>query len=250
MIPASKVFLNAYGWSTALILIAVCSFVVAPLAAALAGRAPRPATPEADQTLGEALAEAWRTPSYQLLTGGFFVCGFHVVFISTHLPAYLTDMGQSADLGAWALATIGLFNIFGAYFSGVLGMRYSKKRMLSFIYAARALAFAVFILVPTTPATVLIFSAVLGILWLSTVPPTSALVAQIFGPRYMGTLFGIVFFSHQLGSFFGAWLGGVLYDAAGSYDVVWWLSVALGVASALIHWPIDERPLRRLAPAG
>ena len=200
-----------------------------------------------EQTISQALREAGGHSSYLYLTAGFFVCGFHVAFVAVHLPAYITDQGLPGYLGAWALAIVGLMNVIGAYGSGVLGGRYPKKYLLSSIYFLRAIVFAVFILVPVSSWSVLVFAAILGLLWLSTVPATSSLVALMFGPRYMATLFGIVFFSHQLGSFLGVWLGGYLYDVSGSYDVVWWLSVALGLASALLHLPIVERPVVRAA---
>jgi predicted MFS family arabinose efflux permease len=165
--------------------------------------------------------------------------------IATHLPAYLTDAGLSASLGAWALGTVGLFNVIGSYTSGVLGGRYSKKYLLSSLYFTRAVVIAVFITLPLSNVSVMIFAAVIGLLWLSTVPLTSGLVGQIFGPRYLGMLFGIVFFSHQVGSFLGVWLGGRLYDLTGTYNMVWWASVVLGVLSAMLHWPIDERPVQR-----
>jgi len=165
------------------------------------------------------------------------------------MPAYIRDEGLPAEIGAWSIAVIGAFNIIGSLTAGWMGGRFSKKYILSLIYIARAIVIAVFVLVPTTTTTVLVFAALMGLLWLSTVPLTSGLVGQIFGPRYMGMLFGFVFFSHQIGSFLGVWLGGRLYDQTGSYDVVWWMGVALGVASAVVHWPIDERPLARLRTA-
>jgi predicted MFS family arabinose efflux permease len=202
-----------------------------------------------EQTLREALREAGGHSSYLYLTSGFFVCGFHVAFIQTHLPAYHTDAGIAAAVGAWALSLVGLFNIVGSYVSGMLGGRYSKKYLLSSLYLSRAVAIAVFVLVPVSETSVLVFASVMGLLWLSTVPLTSGLVAQMFGLRYMATLFGIVFFSHQMGAFTGVWLGGYLFDTTGSYDVVWWVGVALGVLAAVLHFPIDERPVEQLAKA-
>jgi predicted MFS family arabinose efflux permease len=234
VVPISQAFLSNYGWPTAFRLLGICMLAMIPMAVALAGRTSL-ASDSGKETLGEALGEAKRH------TAGFFVCGFHVAFIAVHLPAYLTDRGLSPQLGAWALALIGLFNIFGSVTSGVLGGKRSKKYLLSFLYSARAATFLAFILVPLSISTVLAFSAVIGVLWLSTVPLTSGLVAQIFGPRYMGMLFGIVFFSHQVGSFIGVWLGGYLFDATGSYMMVWWLSVALGLLATALHLPIDER---------
>ncbi|MBL28109.1 MAG: MFS transporter [Rhodospirillaceae bacterium] len=247
--PLGQAFIAAYGWSTALLLIAVLTLSIIPLARALTGRS-GPSGADVDrQTVGQALREASCHSGYRFLTAGFFVCGFHVTFIQTHMPAYVTDLGLAASVGAWALALVGLFNVAGSYMSGVLGGRYSKKYLLSSLYFARAIAIAVFVSVPASEASVLIFSAVMGLLWLSTVPLTSGLVAQIFGPRYVGTLFGIVFLSHQLGAFLGVWLGGRVYDVTGSYEIVWWISVGLGIAAAILHWPIDERRLTRMARA-
>lgn len=246
IVPIGQGFLAAYGWSTALLLLGVLAFGVVPLAAALTGR---PVSPGQRQSLREALHEASTHRGYLLLTAGFFVCGFHVAFIATHLPAYLTDAGLPAELGAWALAVVGLFNILGSYAAGVLGGRYSKKYLLSALYFARAVAIAAFVSLPLTSVSVMTFAAAIGILWLSTIPLTSGIVGQIFGPRYLATLFGIVFFSHQMGSFLGVWLGGRLFDTTGSYDVIWWAGVVLGVVSAAVHWPIDEQPLPRVAAA-
>jgi len=198
------------------------------------------------QTLGAALREASHHAGFLYLTAGFFVCGWHVAFIGVHLPAYLADGGISAGVAAWCLALVGLFNVVGSYTAGVLGGRFSKKYLLSFLYSARSVVILVFIMVPLSAASALLFSAVMGLLWLSTVPLTSGLVAQIFGLRFMATLFGIVFFSHQIGSFLGIWLGGYLYDTRGSYDLIWWLSIALGLVAALLHWPINERAVVRV----
>jgi MFS family permease len=250
MVPAAQGLLLTMDWAMALVWLAAMSVVMVPLAAALVSDPRRmEGISEAarQQTIAEAVQEAGGHRGYWLLNAGFFVCGFHVMFIASHLPAFVVDRGLAPALGALALTLVGLANMIGSYLSGVLGGRYSKRYLLSFIYFARAAAFLVFILVPVTQVSVIVFSFVLGLLWLSTVPLTSGLVAQIFGPRYMATLFGIVFFSHQVGSFLGAWLGGYVYDLTGSYDVVWWLSVALGIFSGLIHWPIDERPVARLA---
>lgn len=248
MVPLGQAFLEAYGWSVALMLLSLFVLLVVPLSSALKGRAAEPAGMR-PQTLREALREAGGHASYLYLTAGFFVCGFHVAFIQVHLPAYLTDAGLAAAVGAWALSLVGLFNIFGSYGSGVLGGRYSKKYLLSSLYFARAVTIAVFVLVPLSETSALIFASVMGLLWLSTVPLTSGLVAQMFGLRHLGTLFGIVFLSHQMGAFLGVWLGGYLYDSTGSYDVVWWIGVALGVLAALLHWPIDERPVAEIARA-
>jgi predicted MFS family arabinose efflux permease len=229
------------------VLLSLFALAIVPLSTALAGKTPETAGPK--QSMGEALKEAGGERSYWLLIAGFFVCGFHVSFIQTHLPAYVVDRGLDPRTGAWALALVGLANVIGSYTAGVLGGKHSKKYMLSFIYFARAIVITVFVLMPMTQTSVLIFAFFMGMLWLSTVPLTSGLVAQIFGPRYMATLFGIVFFSHQVGGFLGVWLGGRLFDLTGSYDIVWWISAALGIFSAIVHYPIDERPLVRAAPA-
>ncbi|MCA1941173.1 MAG: MFS transporter [Caenispirillum bisanense] len=248
LVPLGQGFISAYGWQTALVLMGSLALLIAVLAPALKGKPAKPAAGGFDQSIGEAVREAFAHRGYVLLFLGFFVCGFHVAFIQTHLPAYIVDKGLSPALGAWALGLVGLFNVIGAYSAGLLAGRYSKKYLLSIIYATRAVVIALFVLMPISTASVLVFSAAIGLLWLSTVPPTSGLVAHIFGPRYMATLFGIVFFGHQIGAFLGVWMGGVLYDATGSYDIVWWSGVALGVTAALLHWPIDERKLDR-APA-
>ncbi len=250
MIPLGQFFISTYGWSTALSLISICCLIIAPCAVSLTGRSSSDVSRSVvELNLRQALTEAFGHRGYLLLVTGFFVCGFHVAFVATHLPAYIVDEGFSANLGAWALAVIGLFNIIGCFASGILGGRYSKKYCLSFLYLSRAIVFAIFLLTPVSATSILVFSAVLGLLWLATVPLTSGIVLQIFGPKYLATLFGVVFFSHQIGSFLGAWLGGYLYDRTGSYEVVWWISVALGVASAIVHWPINEQTLRRPMPA-
>ncbi len=242
MAPIGNAFLEAYGWSTAVLLLAICGVAMLPLARAMRGRSEN-AGPA--QSLGEALSEASRHRGYGLLVLGFFVCGFHVAFITAHMPAYITDAGLPRNVGAWAIALIGGFNIIGSFSAGYLGGGMSKKKLLSLIYLGRSFVILVFVISPLTTSTVYFFSAAMGLLWLSTVPLTSGLVGQIFGPRYMGTLFGIVFLSHQLGSFLGVWLGGRLYDQTGNYDVIWGFSILLGVLSAAVHWPIDERPVER-----
>ena len=252
MVPMAHGLLGVMDWTAALLILAGMAAIMVPLAAALAedpdkSAGANPATRK--QSIGEAVREAGAHRGYWLLNAGFFVCGFHVAFVATHLPAFITDAGLDAGYGTMALALVGGGNIFGSWISGVLGGRYSKRYLLSFLYFARAAVFFIFIMTPVTPVSVVIFSFSLGLLWLSTVPLTSGLVAQIFGPRYMATLFGIVFFSHQVGSFLGAWLGGYFYDLTGTYEVVWWLSVGLGVFSGLVHWPIDERPVARLSTA-
>ena len=200
------------------------------------------------QSLRQAMIEAFGHRSYVLLVLGFFTCGFQLLFITVHLPAYLVDRGLSIDAGAWALGTIGLFNIIGSVASGWLGDRMPKRYLLSIIYVLRSVAVIAFITFPVTTVSALIFGAAMGLLWLSTVPPTSGLVALMFGTRWMATLFGFAFFSHQVGGFLGVWLGGLLYTSTGSYNVVWWLSVVLGLISAVINLPIIEKPIERLAP--
>jgi MFS family permease len=248
MVPLGQAFLKAYGWQTALLLLAAILLLIIPLASTVTGKgAPTPGM--RDQSVREAFGEAFGHKSYNLLVAGFFVCGFHVAFILVHMPAYIVDKGLPPETGATALAFVGLFNIVGSLGAGYLGGRFSKKYWLAAIYLARSAAITLFVLLPTTTLTVYMFAAAMGLLWLSTVPLTSGLVAQFFGLRYMAMLFGFVFFSHQVGSFIGVWLGGRLYDSYGTYDVVWWLSVALGIAAAIIHLPIREAPAPRLAPA-
>ncbi len=247
MVQASGYMIDAFGWSGALVAVAAVSLLIVPFAVVVAGRPAGHAVGQPAQRFREALAEARDHSGYRYLTLGFFVCGFHVVFIGTHLPAYITDLEFSPATGATALALVGVFNVIGSYLAGVVGSRYPKKYALSLIYLGRSVAIALFVLLPPSVYTVYGFSAAIGLLWLSTVPLTSGIVAQLFGPRYMATLFGIVFFSHQLGSFLGAWLGGLLYDRTGSYDIIWWISIALGVVAALLHWPIDEKPVVRVA---
>lgn len=245
IVPIGQAFLSSFGWSTALLLLAAMSFAIVPLAYGLGGRRP---VPGMQQTIGEALREASRHSSYWLLTAGFFVCGFQVTFVATHLPAFLADKGLPAWLGAASLSLIGLFNIAGTLVAGWVGGRYRKKYALSLLYLFRSVVFVLFLIAPVSETSVLAFAAALGFLWLSTVPLTSGLVAQIFGPAYMSMLFGGVFLSHQVGSFLGAWLGGRVFDATGSYDPIWWASVALGIFAAAMHAPIADRPLAR-APA-
>lgn len=248
MVPLGQSFLSAYGWSMALTIFGFIALCMVPCAAALTGRSNK--TAQFHQSVGAALSEAFRHPSYNLLIAGFFVCGFHVAFIQVHLPAYITDMGLNAGLAAWALALVGGGNIIGAYTSGVLGGRYSKKYLLSGLYLARAVVITLFIMLPISAFSVLAFSLAIGLLWLSTVPLTSGLVAQFFGTQHMAMLFGIVFFSHQIGAFLGVWMGGYFFDVTGSYDLVWWVSVALGIFAAAVHWPIREQGVVRPAASG
>lgn len=248
MVPLGQSFLKDYGWHTALLLLAAIVLLVIPLAATVKGKgAPTPGM--RDQSIREALGEAFAHRSYNLLVAGFFVCGFHVAFIMVHMPAYIVDRGLAPETGAIALAMVGAFNIIGSIGAGYIGGKFSKKYSLAAIYLARSAAIALFIALPISELSVYLFAAAMGVLWLSTVPLTSGLVAQFFGLRYMGMLFGTVFLSHQVGSFVGVWLGGKLYDTYGTYDVVWWLSIALGVAAAIVHLPIREAPASRLAGA-
>lgn len=246
--PLGAVFIGVYGWQTALCLFAAMSVLIVPLSLPLRGRAQ--AEPgAAPQTLGAALAQAFSHPGYLLLVAGFFVCGFQVTFILAHLPAYLQDLGLAPSVAGTAIALIGLFNVGGALLAGAVGQRWSKSLSLSALYLVRAVVIAAFVSLPVSTASVLVFASVMGILWLSTVPLTSGLVAVMFGPRYMGTLFGFVFFSHQVGSFLGVWLGGVIYTRTGAYDLLWWIGVALGLFAALVHLPIRDAPAPRPAVA-
>jgi predicted MFS family arabinose efflux permease len=244
VVPVGQVLLNEHAWSVVLVVLSLVSLTMAASAAPLSGK--HASTGGVEQSLSAALREAARHRGYWLLTLGFFVCGFHVAFIAVHMPAYLTDLGLPTETGALSLALIGIFNVVGSYLAGVLGGRRRKKHLLSLLYLSRAAAIALFIALPVTMTTVVVFSIAIGVLWLSTVPLTSGLVAQIFGPRYMGTLFAIVFFNHQVGSFLGVWLGGYFYDATGSYDPVWYAGIALGLLAAVLHWPIDDRTIERV----
>ena len=247
--PFGQSMIQNFGWAEALLVLAAVTLVIPILSIALAGRPGMEGQAIREQSFGQALAEAFAHRSYLLLTAGFFVCGFHVAFIAAHLPAFIADEGLDPRIGAWSLALIGLFNVVGSLGAGFIGQHYSKPIFLSLIYFARAVTIALFVLLPVTPLTVLVFASTIGLLWLSTVPPTSGLVAIMFGPKYLGTLMGIVFFSHQVGAFLGVWLGGRLYDQTGSYDVVWWLGVALGIFAGIVHLPIKERPAYAPAPA-
>ena len=249
LVPLSHLLIKQFGWIVALHILAASALAMALLAIPLAPYSGRneEETTAVKQTVPQALAEAMGHRSYLLLVSGFFVCGFHVAFITAHMPAFLSDQGFDAQLGAWSIAVIGLCNVVGAFLSGVWSGKLLKRDLLVFIYIGRAVAITAFLLLPMSIATVMIFSAVMGFLWLATVPPTSGLVAVMFGTRYMALLYGIVFLGHQIGSFSGVWLGGWLHDRTGSYDLVWWLGVAFGVFAAIVHWPIQEKPLPRLA---
>jgi len=243
--PIATLLIGEVGWHQTLVIFAGVTLLVMPLALYLASPKNEAAPTGPQQTIGEALGEAFRHPSYVLLVAGFFTCGFQIAFITAHLPAYLRDIGMPAWVGGWSLALIGLANAVGCLLAGYLSGRMPKRWILAFIYAGRAAATAAFILLPPSPASALVFSAITGFLWLSTVPPTSGLVMVMFGTRYMAMLYGFAFLSHQIGGFLGVWLGGVLFESSGSYDVIWWLSIALGIASAAIAFPIKERAVAR-----
>jgi MFS family permease len=249
MVPVEGMLIANLGWQQALIVLGVAALLIAPLSLGLREPGFRGATPPPrDQTILQALREATRYPSFQLLVLGYFVCGFQVVFIGVHMPSYLKDKGLTPEVASYSLALIGLFNVFGTYIAGALGQKLAKQKILAFIYVARAVVIAVFLIVPLSPLSVYIFSSVMGLLWLSTVPPTNALVAQIFGVAHLSMLGGIAFFSHQVGSFMGVWLGGFLYDRTGSYDVVWYIAIALGGVAAALNLPVRGTPIPR-APA-
>jgi MFS family permease len=249
MVPVEGLLISQAGWQTALVILAAAALLIVPLAWGLREPALNaPGQIQRDQTIAQALKEAFKYPSFQLLMAGYFVCGFQVVFIGVHMPSYLKDHGLAPQVASYALALIGLFNVFGTYIAGSLGQKMPKKNILASIYAARSVAIVLFLLAPLTPTSVYIFSAVMGLLWLSTVPPTNASVAQIFGVAHLSMLSGFIFFSHQIGSFMGVWLGGYLYDKTGSYNIVWYLAVALGVFAALVNLPVRESPIVRKAP--
>jgi len=251
--PLAHMLIDAFSWQTALLVFAGLMLLVLPLSLALATpKRPRAGTAAAaapQQSSKQALVEAFGHRSYVLLVLGFFTCGFQLAFVTVHLPAYLVDRGLGADAGAWTIALIGLFNIVGSLASGWLSSRMPKRYILSIIYFGRALSIVALIMLPPSTASTLVFGAVTGLLWLSTVPPTSGLVALMFGTRWLTMLFGFAFFSHQVGGFLGVWLGGLAFETTGSYDVVWWLSVFFGVASAVINLPIVEKPVPRPAAA-
>jgi len=246
MVPTEGFLIDSLGWQQALVVLAAAALLMMPLAWGL--REPHfrsGAGHFREQTIMQALHEAFKHRSFQLLMAGFFVCGFQVVFIAVHMPSYLKDHGLAPQVASYSLALIGLFNVFGTYIAGVLGQRMQKKNILAFIYATRAVAISLFLMMPLSPMSVYVFSAVMGLLWLSTVPPTNAAVAQMFGLAHFSMLGGFVFFSHQIGSFMGVWLGGFLFDRTGSYDLVWYIAIGLGVLAALVNLPIKETAIVR-----
>jgi MFS family permease len=243
MLPWGQALISGYGWLIALVLLAVTAFLMIPLGAALAGR--NAASQESQLSIRGALAEALAHRGFWLLTGSFAVCGFQTIFVMTHLPAYLVDRGMTPTQGMSALATIGLFNILGSYAAGVFGARYSKRLILAWVYVVRALAIGAFLALPLSAASLYAFAAVLGFTWLGTVPLTNSLVGQIFGVKYLSTLFSISFLGHQLGAFAGAWAGGAAFDLAGSYQPVWLAAIALSLVAAALCVPIDERAIER-----
>ena len=251
MVPTEGLLISQFGWQQALVLLGGAALLMVPLAWGL--REPAFAdggVVHREQSIAQALREAFKYPSFRLLMAGYFVCGFQVVFIGVHMPSYLKDKGLSPQVASYALALIGLFNVFGTYTAGWLGARMPKRYILSAIYLTRAISIAIFISIPPSIEATMIFAVVTGLTWLSTVPPTSSLVSVMFGTKWFAMLYGFVFFSHQLGSFVGVWLGGVAFEMYGSYQIVWWLAVMFGVLSALINLPIIEKPVARLgAPA-
>ncbi|MBC7393732.1 MFS family permease [Variovorax sp. GrIS 2.14] len=248
MVPIEGQLIAQLGWHTALLVLAALVLLVVPLAFGLREPARMVVAGHREQTIAQAVMEAFRYPSFGLLMAGYFVCGFQVVFIGVHMPSYLRDKGLSPEVASYSLALIGLFNVFGTYVAGSLGQKLAKRKILAAIYFGRAIAITLFLLVPVSPLSVYVFAAVIGFLWLSTVPVTNALVAQIFGVTHLSMLSGFVFLGHQVGSFLGVWLGGFLYDRTGSYDVVWYIAIALGVFAALINLPVKENAIARPMP--
>jgi predicted MFS family arabinose efflux permease len=248
MVPVESALIGSIGWQMALFALGAAALAIIPLSLGLREPASATASQPGQQSIGQALKEAFGYGSFNWLMAGYFVCGFQVVFIGVHLPSYLKDQGMGPDVAATALALIGLFNVLGTYGSGVLGQNLPRKWILSSIYGLRSVAIVLFLWAPLTTTSVYLFASVMGLLWLSTVPPTNAVIAQIFGVRYLSMLGGFVFLSHQVGSFLGVWMGGLLYDATGAYDVVWWIAVALGVFAALANVPVRDAPIARPAP--
>jgi len=245
--PVAVALMDTFGWQQTLTIFAVSMLAVLPLSLALATPPSEAAHGAGSQSLRHALREAFAHRSYVLLVLGFFTCGFQLQFITVHMPAYLVDRGLSATVGGWTIATIGLFNIVGSVTSGWLGDRMPKRYLLSIIYFVRAAAILAFISFPVTPVTCLMFGATMGLMWLSTVPPTNGIIALMFGTRWLATLAGFAFFSHQVGGFLGVWLGGIVFDRTGSYNAVWWLAILFGLLSTVINLPIVEKPVPRVA---
>lgn len=250
MLPFAQYLLSSYDWVFAIVVMSVLASLILPIAIGMtsASNAADKANPQT-QSIASALSEAGGHRGFLLLTLGFYVCGFQVQFIGSHAPAYIVDRGGTPEMGAMALMLIALFNMIGSWACGWIGDRFRKKYALSILYTSRSLLIAGFFLLPMTPVTVAIFAAGVGLTWLGTLPLTSGIIIDVFGVRYMAMLFGVVFFSHQLGSFTGVWLGGYVFDATGSYDMIWWIAIALGFTTALIHLPIDDRPLARMETA-
>ncbi|MGF1681288.1 MFS transporter [Photobacterium minamisatsumaniensis] len=247
VIPGAQYMLSDFGWQTALQVFAMLCGLILAFSCFIKSKPQNNQTVSADdnQTLREALKEAFQHRGYWLIHLGFFVCGFHVMFIATHLPSYLADKGLPAATAAMALAYVGIFNIFGSYFWGVMGDKFNKRYVMSALYLTRTVVIAGFVMLPITTETAALFGGAIGFCWLGTVPLTSGLVRQIFGARYMSTLYGLVFLTHQVGSFLGAWAGGRIYDYYGSYEPIWWSTVVLAFLAALIHFPIDDKPIIR-----
>jgi MFS family permease len=247
MVPVEGLLIGSIGWQSALLVLAAAVLMIAPAAFGMRepGFAGAGAKTGPRQSIVQAIREAMHYPSFQLLTAGFFVCGFQVVFIGVHMPSYLKDHGLAPEVAGYALAIIGLFNVVGTYIAGTLGQRLPKSQILAAIYFGRSVAISLFLIAPLTPWSVYLFAAALGMLWLSTVPPTNAAVAGIFGVQHFSMLSGFVFFSHQIGSFLGVWLGGLLYDRTGSYDLVWYITIALGLFAGLVNLPVKETAIHR-----
>src|SRR5512137_447299 len=246
MVPFGQQLIAHFDWHTALLVLSVVASFGMPLALLLQGRTVH-AAGEPQQSLASAFRQALGHRSYHFLFWSFFVCGFHTAFITLHLPSYVVDRGLSAFDGALAIGLIGLFNVVGSYGCGWLGGRYSKKNLLMWVYGLRAVFIALLLVFPLTPVVLYAFAAGMGLLWLGTVPLTNGLIGQIYGLRYASTLYGVVFFGHQIGSFVGVWLGGYFYETTGSYDFIWWAGIALALLAAALSWPVDERPLARAA---
>ncbi|MAQ79944.1 MAG: MFS transporter [Rhodospirillaceae bacterium] len=249
-LPVGQYFITNLGWSETSLITGFLLLIIIPLAFVFrSSDSSQPVETERKVSMKEALIEAFNHNGFWCLCAGFFVCGFHVVYIGVHLPSYVLDLGLSAETGAWALSIIGLMNIVGGYSAGVLGGKFPKKYLLSGLYLGRSLVMVGFILLPPSNIVVFAFAVFMGLFWLSTVPLTTGLVADLYGTRYMTMLYGIVFLSHQLGAFCGGWLGGYVYDTTGSYNLVWWIAVALGLISMLAHWPIRPLTRKELSPA-